>query len=119
MQQVRHSIHGAILDIWTRLSLMGGVMKATKSRKTKITIETERVWVLERPGSPKAWCPACGKLVTSITPEEVATLASSTHAPHFRVKIDKLHFVGSSDGLMLVCSNSLLGQTRATGCVTD
>jgi len=85
-------------------------MRVAKHRKTKITIETERVWVLERPGSPKGWCPSCGKLVTLVFPEEVAALATTAQGSECPIKIDQLHFIGTSEGLMVVCANSLLTQ---------
>jgi hypothetical protein len=84
--------------------------KTTRSKKTKITIETERVWVIDRPGSQKAWCPACSKLVTAVTPDEVASLATRTHGSHCPVKVDKLHFIGTADSTLLVCADSLLKQ---------
>ena len=89
---------------------MKTVTKTTRNKKTKITIETERVWVVERPGAPKAWCPACEKLVTSVSPDEVASLATRTHGSNCPVKVDQLHFIGTPDGLMLVCADSLLNQ---------
>lgn len=85
-------------------------MKAAKQRKTKITIETERVWVLERPGSPQGWCPSCGRLVNFVFPEEVAALASAVESAQCPFKLDQLHFIGTTEGLMVVCADSLLTQ---------
>lgn len=87
-------------------------MKAARNKKTKIIIETERVWEIDGVGSTKAWCPACAKLVYSVSPEEAASLASRAHGSHAPVKIDKLHFIGTPDGLMLVCADSLLQQEQ-------
>jgi hypothetical protein len=85
-------------------------MKAAKHRKTKITIETERVWVLERPGAPKGWCPACSKLVNLVFPEEVAALANAAQSAECPIKLDQLHFIGTTEGLMVVCADSLSTQ---------
>jgi len=84
--------------------------KTTRNKKTRITIETERVWVIDRPGSQKAWCTACAKLVTAVSPDEVAALATRTQGSHCPVKVDRLHFIGSADGTLLVCADSLLKQ---------
>ena len=98
----------------SRSSSIGGTVKTTtkttRNKRTKITIETERVWVIERPGPGKAWCAACKRLVTGISPEEVASLATRTQNSHCPLKIGKLHFIGSPSGLMLVCADSLLEQ---------
>jgi len=84
----------------------------TGSRKTSITIETERVLVVERPsGAPQAWCEACGKLVRMVSPEEVASLVSRLQDSRVPLEIGKLHFIGTREGAMLVCVDSLLEQS--------
>jgi hypothetical protein len=89
---------------------MGG--KMTGSRKTSITIETERVLVVEgSSGCPQAWCEVCGKLVRMVSPEEVASLVSRLQDSHCPLEIGKLHFIGTREGAMLVCVDSLLEQS--------
>ena len=85
-------------------------MRATK--KTRVTIETERVWVLEKPGTDKVWCPCCEKLVAPVTPVEVAALLSSARGAKFPLNIDKLHFIGTPESMMVVCADSLLSQSN-------
>jgi len=56
------------------------------------------------------WCEACGRMVTSVSPEEVASFASGVHGTTFAVKLDKLHFIGTCEGLMRVCMESVVQQ---------
>lgn len=114
MQWAYQFLWAALPSVGARFFQRGGFMKAAKQRKTRITIETQRVWVLEKPRSPQVWCPSCGKLVSSVTPDEVAALATGAAGPHCPIKIDKLHFIGTSDGLMVVCGDSLLMQGAAS-----
>jgi len=79
-------------------------------RKTRVTIETERIWVLEKPSGKKVWCPTCRRRVSALTPEEVAALLSVAAHPSCPIKTEKLHFVGTSNGEMVVCADSLVSQ---------
>jgi hypothetical protein len=114
MQWAFQNIFNTTPSTHNRVPVIGGSMKSTtrttKNKKTRITIETERVWLIERPDMAKNWCPACGKLVTSVSTDEVASLASCAQGSHRPFKIDQLHFLGTADGLMQVCSESLLSQ---------
>jgi hypothetical protein len=114
MQWAYQNVWNAMPKIRTRLPLIGGTVKTTtktsRNKKTRITIETERVWLIENADSAKDWCEACGKMVTSVSPEVVASLASGAHGPNFAAKLDSLHFIGTYEGLMRVCVDSLLKQ---------
>ena len=78
-------------------------------RRTEITIETDRVFVLSRRRiSVLTWCAACGERVTMITPDEAAITARvSSRAIYRWMEAERLHFTETADGFLLVCTNSL------------
>lgn len=84
-----------------------------EARRTEITIETDRVWVL-RPGrSPEleagAACPACGPSVPMITAEQAAMLCGLSRREFYRlIEARRFHFAESGDGRLLVCPASLI-----------
>ncbi len=83
-------------------------MKTT--RKTEITVETERVLVIR--GARRArvvWCAACSAQVKMVTPEQAALVARVSARTIYRwVEAERLHFSETPDGWLLVCLNSLL-----------
>lgn len=80
-------------------------------RRTKITIETERVLVIGKTRSTfDAWCPACYEQVRLLRLEEAAALAACLRACQRPPELEKLHIIPTPDGLMNVCLNSLLNQ---------
>ncbi|MEW6207830.1 MAG: hypothetical protein AB1631_05645 [Acidobacteriota bacterium] len=80
-----------------------------KKREARITIETERIFVLSRRGSAiERWCDGCGEQVFMLRPEEAAVLTGiSTRAIYRLIEDGLIHFVETADGLLLVCLNSL------------
>ena len=81
-------------------------------KRTRITIETERVFVIGKVRSTfEAWCPVCDELVRLLRPDEAATLSACMQASQHPLEIDKLHIIPTADGLMNVCLNSLLHQS--------
>ena len=80
------------------------------SRKTEITVETERVLVIR--GTKQArltWCPSCAEQVKMVTPEQASAIARVTARTIYRwVEAEKLHFAETPAGWLLVCLNSLL-----------
>ena len=79
-------------------------------KKTEITIETDRLLVVHhRRGNPAAWCEACRMEVRMVTVDEAAARARvSSLAIYHLVETGGLHFAETSDGLLLICFNSLL-----------
>ncbi|MCM3873509.1 MAG: hypothetical protein ND895_22730 [Pyrinomonadaceae bacterium] len=90
-------------------------------RRTEITIETERLLVLgrnlrhsgsrsqERLPRPLVWCLSCADHVRPLTTDEAAIQAHVTSLTVFHwVESELLHYIESSDGLLLICPNSLL-----------
>jgi hypothetical protein len=85
----------------------GGVRK---KRTTKITVETERIFVISsRSGEVEGFCDACGEPVRMIPSEKAAVLAGvSLRSICYRIETGKLHFTETAEGLLLICFNSLI-----------
>jgi len=80
-------------------------------KRTRITIDTERVLVIGKTRSTfDAWCPMCNQLVRLLRPDEAAVLTAHLRASQQPLEISKLHIIPTVDGLMNVCLNSLLSQ---------
>ena len=81
-------------------------MKTTK--KTQITIESERLLVLTHGSSFYGPCPACGDEVRMVTVAEAATLAKvSWRAIYRAVEADEVHFLETAAGGLFICCKSL------------
>ena len=84
-----------------------------KKRRTEVTIETQRVFVIRTPkDSTRVWCAVCAALLKAVTPAEAAVLACvSTRTIYRWVEAGKLHFTETPDGTLWICFNSLLSET--------
>ena len=74
-----------------------------EARRTEITIETDRVWILRpgrRPGQEAGIaCPACGPRVRMITAEQAATLRGLSRRALYRlIEEGRFHFTETDDG---------------------
>jgi hypothetical protein len=81
-------------------------------KKTKITVQTDRVLVIRRRrrGGLK-WCESCAARVEMMNPEEAAAVSGLSLRAIFRlVEASRLHFTETAEGLLWVCFNSLLDQ---------
>lgn len=79
-------------------------------RRTEITIETERVVVLEGVGREDVaqWCERCGAESRLIAPDTAATLLGVTTGAMLRwAEAAGLHFAEAADGPQLLCLNGL------------
>lgn len=88
-------------------------------RRTEITIETDRFFVLNRrANSVTSWCGRCGQRVRMIPVDEAAAIAGVSSRTIYRWADDEnLHFTETSDGRLLICSESIstavsIGLTR-------
>ena len=79
-------------------------------KRTKIIIETDRELVVSRRlETYVAWCENCAGMVTMVTVDEAAVLASASSRSIFRqVENGKLHFTETPEGQLFICPNSLL-----------
>ncbi|HEV8486375.1 MAG TPA: hypothetical protein VGV87_22720 [Blastocatellia bacterium] len=77
--------------------------------KTKLTIETERIFVIRRGRAERrGMCEACQEVVQLLTVDESATLTRvSARAIYGLVEAGKIHFTETNEGLLLICFNSL------------
>lgn len=78
-------------------------------KRTEITIETERVVVIRRRrSSVRAWCQSCGGEVVMVTVDEAARIACVSSRTIYRwVEDEKLHFIETADGGLLICHESI------------
>jgi hypothetical protein len=78
-------------------------------RRTLITVETDRVILVgERRMRPLIWCADCARRVRMVTVDEAATITRTSSRTIFkRVEADRLHFIETPDGRLLICPRSL------------
>jgi hypothetical protein len=82
-------------------------------KRTKITIETERVLVIGKTRSTfDGWCPLCNQLVSLLRPDEATAFTAYLRASRYPLEISKLHIIQTAGGLRGVCLNSLLSHFK-------
>jgi hypothetical protein len=88
-----------------------------KTKRTEITIETDRLLVVAtRRVSVMSWCPACGHRTNMVTVDEAAGLGCvSSRTIYQWVESERLHFAETSEGRLLICSDSITA--AATGSI--
>jgi RNA polymerase sigma factor (sigma-70 family) len=87
---------------------IGGFMKRVKM--TEITIEIDRTKIV-RCGSSSALanCAQCSEKSPLVTPEEAIHLARTSSLSIYReVEAGRVHFIETTQGLLLVCLNSII-----------
>ena len=83
-------------------------------RRTRITIETERVLVVKgHSGVVRGWCDKCGALVELATPEIAAALTGLSRRDVYRlIESGQVHFTesptASPEALISICLKSLI-----------
>ena len=85
-----------------------------KTKRTELTIETDEIWVIRRPGTAYvARCPVCHERTTMVTPEEAALLTEVDVRHIYRqVEAGLVHYSETPGGLLFVCSNSIVRLVR-------
>ena len=81
-----------------------------KKRRTEISVETERMVVIRRPGKTSllSRCEMCGERVEMLTVDHAAMLAGVGSRTIFHwVEAGRIHSSETAEGLLLVCLNSL------------
>jgi len=83
-------------------------MKGMK-RTTKITIETERSWVIRRVNvDRRALCKVCNEMVYLITMDDASLMAQfDALTINKLLEAEAIHFIETGDKLLLVCLNSI------------
>jgi hypothetical protein len=82
-----------------------------KTKRKKITVETERLLVISHIGGVGSWCEGCRAKVKLMGIEQAAAIAGLSHRALFHmIERHQLHFTETPDGLLLICLDSLLKQ---------
>lgn len=78
-------------------------------RRTEITIEIDRVTIISQSKNRRPSCNTCGAQVSMVTAGEAALMARTVQSVIYRLaETGKLHFATTTDGLLLICPDSLL-----------
>jgi len=88
-----------------------------KRTRTEITIEFDEVIQAKTHSNSLRceWCAGCGTETTMVSPQQAAVIAGVTvRVINNWVESDLVHFLETSEGLLLVCVNSLglIGEVR-------
>ena len=81
-----------------------------KRKRTEITIEVDEVIHLAKQPQPllSAWCKSCGAETTMVSPQQAAVITGVTvRTINSWVESDRVHFIETEDGLLLLCVSSL------------
>jgi hypothetical protein len=80
------------------------------SETKEITVETERLLIIRRRyQAVEQWCAGCSQLALMIRPDQAAAVTGRTLRTIFlEIEAEQLHFIERSDGMVLICLNSLM-----------
>jgi hypothetical protein len=79
-----------------------------QTKKTLITTETSETLIVRQATRQRAWCEVCGAEVEMVSPELAARSAGVGVRAVFRlIETERVHFMESPDGALLVCLNTL------------
>jgi hypothetical protein len=80
-----------------------------RTRRKRVTVETERVLVFTRTTAIRSWCERCGAEGEMVGAEEASTLSGLSQRIVFRlVESQQLHYAETRNGALLICLSSLL-----------
>ena len=84
-----------------------------RTRRKKVTVETERLLVISHYNGAQGWCEGCSATVKMMGPEEAAAFAGlSQRAIFLLIESSQLHFTETPDGGLFICVNSLLEKPK-------
>lgn len=85
------------------------------AKQTKITIETDSLFIVRGRGSARVWCPLCQADAEMIALENVGVISNLDRpAVEKWFNSGELHRSQAADGSALVCLNSLLARVQNT-----
>jgi hypothetical protein len=86
----------------------GDVLRIKRTRA--ITVQTSQLLIVrQRDKSIREWCEQCGKEISMVTLEQAVTVTRrSSLALHSLIEAGQIHFAETAEGLVLICTNSLL-----------
>lgn len=76
-------------------------------RRTRITIETERILIVASQRATRGWCRGCGREVEFVSQEQIGHLLGTSSQQPARWSQKKVHLQQAKDGLA-ICMKSLL-----------
>ena len=90
-------------------------------RKAKLTIETERVWIVRGSGYERMHrCEVCGEIVRLVTVDEAEKLTPFGSRTIYRlIEDEKIHFVQTGGKRLLICLNSIRSSLSQTDLCTS
>ncbi len=78
-----------------------------KTKRTEITIQTERMLFISSPRKAFGWCATCGAETDMVSVDEAAILRRVDSRTIFRwVEAERVHSSETANGLLLICLNS-------------
>jgi hypothetical protein len=85
------------------------------AKRTRISIETDSLLVLQGRKSMRAWCPQCGAEAEMIALNEVGVVSNLPSAEvQAWMESSDLHHIRTADAAVLICLNSMLKRVRRT-----
>lgn len=85
------------------------------ARRTRITIETNSLLVLQGRESLRAWCPQCGAEAEMIPLNNVGVVSNLPPAEvQAWMQSQDLHHTTTAEGAALICLNSMLKRAPST-----
>jgi hypothetical protein len=112
MPHFRRRLAGVAID--SRPEAKGGVIR----KRTEITVEVEEVIyaTVDRNQLTRAWCRVCRTEVTMVSPQHASAIARvSVRTINRWVEADRVHFIETPAGMLLLCVNSLINDGSAKG----
>ena len=85
------------------------------AKRTRVTIETESLLVLNGSSSLRGWCPRCQAESELIPMDSVGVISNlAPRAVEAWIESEELHHSRSADDSPLICLNSLLKRVQRT-----
>ena len=83
------------------------------ARQTKITVETDSLFILRARSSNRRWCTGCGAEVEMIDIENIGVVSNFDRAGLEEwLNSADLHTSQSPEGVSLICLNSLMARVQ-------
>lgn len=80
-----------------------------RTRRKRVTVETERVVVISHLTGVAGWCAACGTESEMLGPQEAAAVSGLSQRTIFHyIEAKGLHFTETDNGALLICISSLM-----------
>lgn len=84
-------------------------------KRTRLTIETESLLILQGRGAQRAWCPKCAAEVEMVALDTAAVISNLKSLELERwFNSGDLHHLQAGGGSALICLHSLLARVRST-----